>query len=588
MKSDLFFQAQHLSKTFFIKGKKEIPALREVSLSLREGSLTAVVGPDGAGKTTLMRIIAGLLRADEGSLFLDSHAYAGQDAQILERIGYMPQKFGLYEDLTVQENLDLYADLRNVPSHVRQKRMEELLDVCNLNQFRNRLAENLSGGMKQKLGLICTLIDPPDLLLLDEPSVGVDPLSRRELWEIVQTLTQQHKMTLLVTTSSLDEAERADNVLFLFEGKCLASGPPAEICAQSHGLSSLLEKEKKENLRECLLRVERTHDLIDACPERGKIRLVSPSPPRNAIPAPSRLEDSFMLLLQDKKKHGNTTPETPLLPPPHTEEIVIQTEHVFRYFGSFAAVKDVSFSVKKGEVFGLLGPNGAGKTTTFRMLCGLLRPSRGKLVVAGVDVEKARSRARGHVGYVAQKFSLYAQLTVLENLEFFAGLYGLRGTHARERISAVVEDFGLEEWLNVSCDVLSLGTKRSLAMAAALLHEPGILFLDEPTSGADPLSRRAFWRRIAMLSLKGVTTVVTTHFMEEAEYCDRILIQVNGEAIAYGTPDMIRACSHLPNASMEEAFIAIVEGNYHAAPLSSSQSSPPSAPPQRKPSNAPR
>ena len=371
-------------------------------------------------------------------------------------------------------------------------------------------------------------------------------------------------MTVIVSTSYMDEAEKANQLVLLHAGKMLSTGTPAKICEQTKGLSYRIKPYAQ--VRTELAHLEQRPDYIDAVPEGGYVRYVGLKAPEHAIEVNPRLEDSFMLLLQQEDPNIRLTPTKVQANPellssrPKTQDLtpVIQTEHVYRYFGNFAAVADVSFSVAQGEIFGLLGPNGAGKTTTFRMLCGLLPASRGKLLVAGVDVRKARSEARRHVGYVAQKFSLYAQLTVRENLEFFGAAYGLRGQRMISRLAAVVEDFGLESWLNTAAYLLPGGIKRSLAMAAGLLHEPSILFLDEPTSGADPLARRAFWRRIANLAAQGVTTVVTTHFMEEAEYCDKILIQDGGVALALGTPAEIRNRAKLAEATIETAFIDII------------------------------
>lgn len=537
-----------ISKIFPGKGGVAFQALKDVSLSVQRGSLTALVGPDGAGKTTMLRIIAGLLSATSGTIRLGSQC----------RIGYMPQKFGLYEDLTVRENIELHADLRHVSSAEQRSRSKTLLAMCGMLPFTERLAGKLSGGMKQKLGLVCTLIATPDLLLLDEPTVGVDPLSRKELWEIIAKLSANKGMGVLVSTAYMDEAERADAILLLFEGRTIASGSPAAIREKTKGMSVHIMPQAGQTLRALLETLEARSDCIDAVPESGMIRYVSQRLPEGANPVQSRVEDSFMWLLQascprERAVASNGEQRIESL----SREAIIRTEHVFRYFGDFAAVRDVSFSVAQGEVFGLLGPNGAGKTTTFRMLCGLLPPSKGSLRVAGIDMRRSPASARKKIGYVAQKFSLYGQLTVRENLSFFAGTYGIRGSAFRKRLEAVVQDFSLEPWLDRAADHLPGGVKRNLAMAVGLFHEPAILFLDEPTSGADPLSRRAFWRRIAHLAALGVTTVVTTHFMEEAEYCDHILIQDAGQALAFGTPSEIRARAE-GGQTMEDAFISIV------------------------------
>ncbi|CAK7053536.1 MAG: putative multidrug ABC transporter ATP-binding protein YbhF [Desulfovibrio sp.] len=572
--------AENICKSFRVKNGQSVTALDSVSVRVRPGGITALVGPDGAGKSTLLRIFTGLLRPDAGTLIFDGQTFTEKSAELQAHIGYMPQKFGLYEDLTVQENLDLYADLKGVALAEREERYRELLAMSAMQPFRQRLAGKLSGGMKQKLGLICTLIAPPRLLLLDEPTVGVDPLSRRELWEIVERLTKRSGMAAIVSTSYLDEANRCDEVALLFEGKTLAYGPPESIRRHADGMGYLARPAASETPRALQARLLKTPGIIDAVPHGGAVRFIHPplAEEQNASlrsclngaevnKVPASLEDSFMLLLQNYTRPPGIleqaqTPSTPTRNgSPAREEPIIRTENVSRFFGDFIAVSDVSFSVYKGEVFGLLGPNGAGKTTTFRMLCGLLPASKGSLHVAGVNVREAREEARRRLGYVAQKFSLYGPLSVRENLEFFAGAYGLRGQRRNARIQEMVTEFSLERHLQTPAENLPGGYKQRLAMAVGLLHEPAILFLDEPTSGADPLARREFWLRISGLADQGVTIIVTTHFMEEAEYCDRILIQDSGIMLALGTPEEIRAqAEQKPGASatMEDAFIDIV------------------------------
>ena len=590
---------ENVSKSFKLKTGRTLAALDSISFKVRSGGITALVGPDGAGKSTLLRIVAGLLRPDAGRLVFNGRELGKNEAPQAQT-GYMPQKFGLYEDLTVQENLDLYADLKGVGPGEREERYRELLAMSAMEPFRQRPAGKLSGGMKQKLGLICTLIAPPDLLLLDEPTVGVDPLSRRELWEIVERLTGGSGMSVIVSTSYLDEADRCDEVVLLFEGKTLAGGTPESIRKQTEGMGYLARPFGNDTPRALQSRLLGSPGIVDAVPQGGAVRFVHGplSGEQNNFlrsllrggavsSVPASLEDSFMVLLRNHmgtpdnagRALSSSAPVPPGVDGPHvdaggasgspdsgfsrrdTEEPIIQTRNVSRLFGDFIAVNDVSFSVYRGEVFGLLGPNGAGKTTTFRMLCGLLPASKGSLYVAGVDVREAREEARRHLGYVAQKFSLYGPLSVRENLDFFAGAYGLRGRVKNKRIEAVVTEFSLERHLQMPAESLPGGYKQRLAMAVGLLHEPAILFLDEPTSGADPLARRDFWKRISGLADQGVTIVVTTHFMEEAEYCDRILIQDSGIMLALGAPEDIRARAEGKTGgapTMEDAFIDIV------------------------------
>jgi ABC-2 type transport system ATP-binding protein len=570
---------RHVRKTFRRDTGETVVALDDVSLEVPHGGLAALVGPDGAGKTTLIRLIAGLMPLDAGTLTVNGTDVARDPQRVQDRIAYMPQRFGLYEDLTVRENLDLYASLHGVSDEERGRRYPELFQMTDLAPFTGRLAGHLSGGMKQKLGLACTLIGAPELLLLDEPTVGVDPLSRRELWEIIARLVREQNLTVLLSTSYLDEAERCDQVFVLREGKLLASGPPSEVTALAAGRSFEAEPQAGEPARNLQSRLLDETTIIDAVPEAGRVHLVSANNGKNAAleqsatalaglsiaPVPARFEDGFMVLLREQSgAAAKSLAAPPLAPEPaiRTAETVITVHDLVRKFGTFTAVDHVSFEVHRGEIFGLLGPNGAGKTTTFRMLCGLLSATAGTLRVAGFDLRRARASARQHIGYVAQKFSLYGQLTVADNLDFFASAYGLRGRRKRERVAWALAQFELEPLMRLPSGQLPGGYKQRLAMATALLHSPDILFLDEPTSGADPLARREFWRRITQFAERRVTVVVTTHFMEEAEYCDRIAILDGGRMLAVGTPADVRgraAAAGTRRATMEDAFIAIVE-----------------------------
>jgi ABC-2 type transport system ATP-binding protein len=560
-------------KSFRRETGESVLALDKISFSVGQGGLAALVGPDGAGKTTLIRLLAGLMKSDSGSVSVLG-VDAAQDPQAIQsRISYMPQQFGLYDDLTVRENLDLYADLHGVTAEAKRTQYTRLMEMTGLDPFQKRLAGRLSGGMKQKLGLACTLVRSPELLLLDEPTVGVDPLSRRELWEIIRKLVKEG-MTVLLSSSFLDEAEACEHVLVLNEGKKLAEGPPTEVSGLALGRTFLAQPPDGMKPRDFQARLLEESDIVDAVPEGGQVRLVSQANSDRsgsglfagvaARPTPARFEDGFMVLLQQargtKPSHTHTRQPDELLGGAR-DASVVEVQDLNRHFGKFVAVEHVSFSVKRGEIFGLLGPNGAGKTTTFRMLCGLLPASAGTLTVAGVDVRQARASARQHLGYVAQRFSLYGQLTVGENLDFFARAYGLGGERKRERIAWAMSQFKLEPFVHLPSSQLPGGYKQRLAMAAALLHRPEILFLDEPTSGADPFARREFWQRITALAASGVTVIVTTHLMAEAEYCDRAAILDNGKVLAQGTPAELRGRAPVEagrTATMEDAFIAIV------------------------------
>jgi ABC-2 type transport system ATP-binding protein len=555
----------------FQSGAQPIVALDGLSFSLARGRITGLIGPDGAGKTTLMRLAAGLLLPERGEVItLGQETRRGARA-VHGRIGYMPQRFGLYEDLTVQENLDLYADLQGLAREARQTRYDELLRLTALGPFGKRQAGRLSGGMKQKLGLACALLKVPELLLLDEPTVGVDPISRRELWAIVVTL-RAAGVSVLISTAYMDEAERCDDILLLNQGRLLAEGTPAAFIAPLAGRCFAgHDPQRSRRALQQTLYAEET--VLEARIETDSVRvLLSPGvrPPAIAGVTWEARDADFADAFFERLAAGKTARRPPMAanPPPagagERAEIVLSVRGLNRVFGSFHAVKDVTFAVRKGEVFGLLGANGAGKSTTFRMLCGLLPASSGILQVAGQDLRTAPAEARRNIGYVAQKFSLYANLSVDQNLAFFAAAYGLRGKRKRERLAWAEEEFELAPYRAMNAGDLPLGYKQRLALAVALLHEPAILFLDEATSGVDPLARSEFWQRINHYSAAGTTVLVTTHFMDEAEYCDHLILMSLGEVLAAGTPSEVRAkakSASLPAPSMEEAFIALIEQN---------------------------
>ena len=555
----------------FGKGAGRKEALRNLSFEISQGSMTALIGPDGAGKTTLLRLLAGILQPDSGDLRVLGHTLPREALRLQARIGYMPQRFGLYESLTVEENLVLFADLHNVPQDARAARFDELLAMTALGPFRTRRAGQLSGGMKQKLGLACTLIHPPELLLLDEASVGVDPISRRELWSIIQQQVISQQVTVLLSTAYMDEAERCDHVILLHEGEILAQGNPSQLTAPLEGHSFILEN-VPAGPRNLQSQMTQLPGVVDAAIQGDGLRIVMqglevpPLPENLAVhgpskPIPARLEDAFVSLLFSRSAHHLISL------PAHRETTgdnaaVVEVKDLFRYFGDFAAVKDVTFSVRRGEIFGLLGANGAGKSTTFRMLCGLLPASSGTLRVAGADLRTGKAAARARIGYVSQRFSLYGTLSVQQNLAFFATVYGLENRRKKERMAWALEELELKDYIGMNAAKLPLGYKQRLALACALMHEPSILFLDEPTSGVDPLARREFWARVNALAEGGTTCLVTTHFMEEAEYCDRLVLMSLGEVLAEGTPTEIKArvrsADHL-KPSMEDAFISLIE-----------------------------
>ncbi|MEJ2470207.1 MAG: ATP-binding cassette domain-containing protein [Desulfuromonadales bacterium] len=553
-------------------GEQEPLALATLSATIRPGVMTGLVGPDGAGKTTLMRLMTALLLPASGRI--EAFGFdTRKDADRLHRIiGYMPQKFGLYDDLSVIQNLSLYADLQGVTGESRRQTFSRLLSFTGLDPYQKRLAGNLSGGMKQKLGLACALVRKPRLLLLDEPSVGVDPVSRRELWHLVQDLVAE-ETAVVWSTSYLDEAERCQVVLLLDSGELIYSGPPekmtervADRCFQLRGISG--------NRRQVLSRAMQMDAVQDGIVQGRSLRLVlhadqKPPDPADLDAGPEaclervapRFEDAYVDALGGGPG-GISALAASMESLGKDDETVVEAVGLTKRFGNFTAVEDVSFSMRRGEIFGLLGPNGAGKSTTFKMLCGLLKPSAGTGRVAGVDLQKAPAKARSHLGYMAQKFSLYGDLSTRQNLEFFAGVYGLTRARQKDSVTRMIDIFGLQPHLRASAGDLPLGFKQRLALACSVMHEPAVLFLDEPTSGVDPLTRREFWTHINGLVERGVTVLVTTHFLDEAEYCDRIGLIYRGQMISSGPPDDLKdqaATEERPDPTLEEAFIARIK-----------------------------
>lgn len=553
----------------FEKGAQDA-ILKSVSADLREGRLIALVGADGSGKTTLMRVMAGLLKPQKGTVrIFGEELYSKHLSQLQSFCGYMPQQFGLYTDLSVEENLTLYADLFGLSDLDRKERFAELLSMTGLTDFTARPAGKLSGGMKQKLGLACALLNRPKILLLDEPSVGVDPLSRRELWAILKKNVQSGAMTVVVATTYMDEASLCDDVLIVENGEVVLHNTPEAIASLAEGLSFNVNIAKGRRVRDVQAQLLDDTDLVlDAVPRAGSVRVLIKNQSDRALleqrhhiflqPTASGLEEGYLVNrakaspIHSYKKIGDdfsssisSTEEKP----------IVVAKDLVRRFGSFTAVDRTSFEVKSGEIFGLLGPNGAGKTTTFKMLCGLLKVTEGELEVAGVNVRHSSDQAREQLGYMSQKFALYADLSVSENFDFFASAYGLSGNEKEERIDFLIKEFDLQSFQNTQAKNLPGGIKQRLAMAVALIHKPKLLFLDEPTSGADVLTRRQFWRWITALSHMGTSIIVTTHFMEEALYCDRLLIQDAGLPLIMGSPEEVRGqCT-----TMDEAFIQIVK-----------------------------
>lgn len=586
----------------FGKGREAVTALDGVNAVIPAGRITGLVGPDAAGKTTLMRIMAGLMPPSEGRANLFGQSPAELMRSQPNSIGYMPQRFGLYEDISVMANMRLHASLRGLEGAERDRVFEKLLGFTSLAPFTDRLAGRLSGGMKQKLGIACALLGSPRLLLLDEPGVGVDPQSRRELWRMVQDLSQDG-MTVVWSTAYLDEAERCPGVIMLDSGRVLFAGPPEELTARAEGRVFLLRAAAGTHKKELALWTMRP-GIEDALIQGSRIRLVlaanAPDELRREVLARGgeavspRLEDAYMSAVgginQSPSPYGklhvahnggghsgiqgsddgriglapsaatSPTVDLPAAPADSGPTFSISARNLTKRFGAFVAARDISFDVRPGEIFGLLGPNGAGKSTTFRMLCGLSRPTSGSCAVDGVDLLSAGSEARSRLGYMAQKFSLYPDIPVRENITIFAELYGLSRERRNALLPELAEALELQPYLRSRTGSLPLGQKQRLALLCATLHEPPVLFLDEPTSGVDARTRRDFWKHISAMTTAGAAVLVTTHFMEEAEYCDRIALIYRGAMISMGTPDELKAsCTEVEDPTLEEAFIASIE-----------------------------
>ena len=619
-----------LTKIFKKQDGSAFAAVDTLNLEIGpEHHMISLIGPDGSGKSTLIKMIAGLIAPDEGICSLNLEP-KGSGALI----GYMSQTLGLYEDLSVMTNLRLFATLRDIDArsllntsaqHSNSPQstssddieaaldlyLEDLLAKVGLIKFKDYKAGSLSGGMKQKLALTCAISAKPALLLLDEPTVGVDPISRGELWAIIEDYIRDTGSYCLFSSLYLEEADKATLTIFIKEGKLLFAGTAAQlredVANQCYYIDLHEDISYQKLSRYMMCHLSDLTSLKDICPRMGRIELLAENDVSvqsitqdlktlfakaqdksiravadnfTLLKRPSVLEDAYIDLTYDRHS-GSYASEllSNLRADGHDSndddsdgydasgnksssfegngEVVISVDGIRKDFGSFTAVHDSNFKVYKGEIFGLLGPNGAGKTTTFRMICSLLNPSHGTILINNLELKHAKSSVRATIGYVAQKFCLYRKLTAMQNLTYFGQSYGLKGKILDERISAVSKVFMLEPFLNEISENLPFGIQRSLSMACALIHSPSILFLDEATSGADPTSRRAFWSMIASLAANGTTVIVTTHFMEEAEYCDRFLIQDQGKILILGTPDEICLQGN-KRISIEEAFVKCV------------------------------
>ncbi len=465
----------------------KVQALSDVSFTVGKGEVFGLIGPDGAGKTTMFRILCTLLLPDEGTAAVDGFDTVSQMKAIRRRVGYMPGRFSLYQDLTVSENLQFFAKLFGTTVEAGYDSIKAIYQQ--IERFRDRKAGALSGGMKQKLALSCAMVHSPSVLFLDEPTTGVDPVSRKELWDMLGSL-KERGITIVASTPYLDEVRRCERVAFLDHGQLRGIGTPDAI-------------------------LTRFKDIFNPPP-------ISPS------------------VATESQQTEN----------------VIEVQHLVKAFGSFHAVDDISFSVKRGEIFGFLGANGAGKTTAMHMLTGLNQPTSGTGTVVGYDIRTEHEQIKKHIGYMSQKFSLYEDLTVAENIRLFAGIYGMNDKEIARKTDELLQRLQFSDHKNDLVSSLPLGWKQKLAFSVSIFHEPGVVFLDEPTGGVDPATRRQFWELIYDAAARGITVFVTTHYMDEAEYCDRISIMVDGKISALGTPDELKQRFHQPDMDHVFTYLA--------------------------------
>ncbi|MBA5868260.1 MAG: ATP-binding cassette domain-containing protein [Nitrospira sp. CR1.3] len=542
----------------FIKRYRKHEAVRGVDLTIKKGEIYGLIGPDGAGKSSLMKAIAGVLSFEGGEVEVFGTPIDSEQAaeRVKHRLGFLPQGLGLnlYPELTVEENIDFFARLRLVPDERIREDKARLLAMTRLDRFRDRVMKHLSGGMKQKLALICTLIHQPELAILDEPTTGVDPVSRRDFWAILAEWLEAKGMTALVSTAYMDEAVRFHRLSFLSHGTVLASGSPEAIRALAPGLVVTFESTPQldavERLKKRYAQVDTLGSALhvftpetDAATALTEIRMALGELPVERVQTDDpELEDVVVsLLLRERQDRidaqAKTSTPRPHGAPVQFDGLAVEARELVRDFGTFRAVDRVSFDVKPGEIFGLLGANGAGKTTVIKMLTGILPPTGGKGWVAGADMRRAGGAIKERIGYMSQAFSLYLDLTVIENIRLFAGIYGLDRQETRQRMDWIVDMAELTGYETDRTGKLPMGVRQRLALGCALVHRPRVLFLDEPTSGVDPIGRRRFWEILSRLAREdGVAILVTTHYMSEAEHCDQLGLMHAGRLVAEGSP----------------------------------------------------
>lgn len=592
-----------LAKFYLNEAHKRNQVYQDFNLEVSSDvHLLCLVGPDGAGKSTLFKLLSGLIKPDSGEVFLGDMKPSSSNSEFTSLVGYMSQTLGLYLELTVLENLKILSGIKNFDLKNEEKLLT-ILKKVDLYRFRDYAAGSLSGGMKQKLALTCALACSPKFLILDEPTVGVDPVSRGELWAIIFDYLKVSNAYCIFSSAYLEEAQKSDLVLMFDDGKIIKQGKASELIkeCQDEVYAIKLRNLDFGHYVRYMMFITNSYDkespILDVCPRVGQIEvlLILGKTKEDLInylkttfkenfnnmevsKRSSCLEDVYIkattntsltmpkidLNLLESKNNGGASKSN--IDDKNqgnkdncdNEEVVIDVHEIKKVFGNFTAVEKSNFKVKKGEIFGLLGPNGAGKTTTFRMICALLTPTQGEVLVNGFNLRTAKSSARSTIGYVSQKFSLYRKLTCRQNLEYFGMSYGLSGKYLKERINELVKEFSLTKFEHTKAENLPFGIGRQLSMACALIHKPKILFLDEATSGADPTARRNFWNRVNALCVEGTSIIVTTHFMEEAEYCDRFLIQDHGKILVLGKPNEI-CVENGKRISVQDAFIKEVQ-----------------------------
>ena len=538
-------------------GKRDV--VKDISFSLSAGESFGVVGPDGAGKTTLLQMLAALVRPSYGDCHVLGEDVRRHPERVQGQVGYMSQGFSLYDRLSVAENIEFAAAIRDVPRADFAARKAELLAMAGLERFESRREGALSGGMRKKLALCANLIHQPPLLILDEPSLGVDPLSRRELWNMLDASRIQGR-SVVFATSYMDEADASDRVLLLRDGEPLALGTPAELRSLARGTVYQVTTLNPQALERKLASTPHVTSFQKITPQQYRVQCSATDGPvmpeaETIEPAEPTMEDVFTVASAEEQA---LAPAPSSLASRKSDRILVSAEAATRRFGAFVAVDAVSIQIKAGEVLGLLGPNGAGKTTLIRMLCGLLAPSSGQARVAGFDVARQSEQVRSRIGYVSQKFSLFSDLTADENMRFFARAYGVPRRQMAERIAWACGRAGVPSGLTGLVGDLSGAVRQRLALACAIVHQPEVLFLDEPTSGVDPLSRFRFWRLISALAGDGVAVIVSTHYLEEATYCDRLGLMMDGRMIALDTLPALKAELGLEEARVEDVFLGFI------------------------------